>query len=684
MIGVPTGPQSGLWALDQDIDEANGVNGVETIAALGELPPTVTQSTPRSGRHALFRWDSRRPVRNSASKIAPGVDVRGDGGYIIVAGSTRSDGRAYQWLQSPDDVEIAEAPAWLYDAIEQAGQKGSGSYLASRHSPQPQEMDGTGSRIEEADDEDLEGVRWEQLRRVAEALPGTRNDVLNKAAYALGRLVGSGRLDRHATQEALIRAAADCGLVGDDGEQSVRATIKSGLDAGIRAHDRPPAYSDECTAIAFADRHKDNLRYVAVWGKWLHWTGTHWADDSTLQATDYARAACRAAASACTDPRIASRLASAQTVAAIERLARADRRVAASVDQWDRDPWLLNTPLGVVDLRTGEIRPHRFDDYITKVTAIGPDGDCPRFVKFLQEITGGDPELQAYLCRVFGYALTGLTSEHALFFAHGSGANGKSVLLSTVAGVLGTYHTTAPVETFTVSTGDKHPTEIAMLQGARLVTAVETEEGRRWAESRIKQLTGGDEVSARFMRQDFFKFVPAFKLMIAGNHKPSLRSVDESISRRFHMIPFAVTIPLDDRDPALADKLKTEWPGILAWMIRGCLDWQRRGLARPQAVAEATDAYLESEDTFSAWINECCERDPEAWETASELFASWCTWAKAAGESPGTSRSFAKQIEQRGAKMRRHAAARGYSGFRLRLANGGSQSGAGRGVEDLF
>ena len=170
-------------------------------------------------------------------------------------------------------------------------------------------------------------------------------------------------------------------------------------------------------------------------------------------------------------------------------------------------------------------------------------GSCPLFLAFLERIAGDDLELVACLRRVLGYALTGNTREHALFFAYGTGANGKSVLVSTIAGILGDYHKTAPIEAFTATHGDQHPTDLAGLRGARLVTATETDEGRRWAESRIKEQTGDDTVAARFMRQDFFEYRPAFRLLIVGNHKPSLRSVDEAIRRRFHLVPFAVTIP---------------------------------------------------------------------------------------------------------------------------------------------
>jgi putative DNA primase/helicase len=371
-----------------------------------------------------------------------------------------------------------------------------------------------------------------------------------------------------------------------------------------------PAFSDDALALRFANRHEGAVRFVAALGQWFRYDGKVWRPDATLHAFDLARRICRDASAECNGKKgEKAALASAKTVSAIERLAKSDRRIAATIDQWDADPWLLNTPDGVIDLRTGRMRAHRADDYMTKVTAVGPTGACPIFLKFLDRITGSDPELIAYLRRVLGYALTGSTRDHALFFGYGTGANGKSVLLSTVAGILGDYHKTAPIETFTASNVDRHPTDLAMLRGARLVTATETEEGRQWAESRIKSLTGGDRVSARFMRQDFFEFLPQFKLFIAGNHRPGLRSVDEAIRRRVNLIPFAVTIPAEERDGELTEKLKAEWPGILAWIVAGCLKWQSEGLAAPEAVTAATAEYLNSEDAIAAWIEERCERD---------------------------------------------------------------------------
>ena len=411
-------------------------------------------------------------------------------------------------------------------------------------------------------------------------------------------------------------------------------------------------------ALAFAQEHAGNLRYVAVWGRWLAWDGTRWIPDDTLHTFDRVRSLCREI----------SAKASAQMVAAVERLARADRQLAATVDQWDADPWVLNTPGGVVDLHSGQTRPHCPEGYLIKITTVGPDASCPIpiWTKFLDRITGGDTELSAFIGRILGYALTGVTREHSMFFAYGSGANGKSVLTATAAGILGDYHTSAPIETFVASSQERHPTDLAGLRGARLVTVTETEEGRRWAEAKIKTLTGGDRISARFMRQDFFEFLPQFKLWIAGNHKPHLRSVDEAIRRRFHLVPFTVTIPPSERDQKLAEKLKAEWPGILQWMVDGCLEWQRLGLAAPSIVRSATEDYFESEDAIGAWIEDRCDHRLDSWELTKTLFASWKEWAETAGERAGTRKRFVQALESRGFRSRRKHDGRGIEGLSTR------------------
>ena len=421
-----------------------------------------------------------------------------------------------------------------------------------------------------------------------------------------------------------------------------------GPSAGAEPVAIPPEFTDEALALRFSERHAKDLRYVAAWGRWLIWDRSVWRFDETLQAFDLARSVCRQASSECNHARIAANIASAKTVAAVERLAKADRRHAATVDQWDADPWLLNTPSGIVDLRTGAVRAHEPDAYMTKITAVGPGSYCPLWHTFLARITGGNAELQGFLQRVFGYALTGITREHALFFGYGTGANGKGTALNTLTGILGGYAAVAPMEVFVASHSDRHPTELAMLRGARLVTAQETEEGRQWAEARIKALTGGDPITARYMRQDFFTFTPQFKLFIAGNHKPGLRGVDEAIRRRLHLIPFTVTIPASERDLTLADRLKSEWAGILAWAIEGCLHWQRIGLRPPAAVRDATTDYIAAEDALATWLKERCKAVGYGGTESSVLFRDWRQWMQAAGESPGSQKRFSQALEARG------------------------------------
>ncbi len=320
-----------------------------------------------------------------------------------------------------------------------------------------------------------------------------------------------------------------------------------------------------------------------------------------------------------------------------------------------------------IGLRTGEQYAPRPEDYITKIAPVAPGDECLLWRTFLARVTDGDGELQDYLARVVGYWLTGHTHEHALFFLYGTGANGKSVFIDTIAGMMGDYATAAPIETFMAARGERHPTELAALRGARLVVAHETDLGRHWNESRIKQLTGGDMIAARFMRQDFFTFKPTFKICIVGNHRPSFRTVDEAIRRRFHLIPFNVTIPPDERDLHLAEKLKTEWGGILKWAVEGCLAWRRDGLNPPKAVREATDQYLVAEDSFAAWLEECTQPASDwEFESSADLFTSWRAWAERAGEGTGSRKRFANTLQSRGyAPKKGTGGVRGFQGISL-------------------
>lgn len=425
--------------------------------------------------------------------------------------------------------------------------------------------------------------------------------------------------------------------------------------------------TDDALALSFTRRYQLNWRYVASWGKWLMWDGQRWRTEDTLAATDLIRLVCRHASLRASNIKVAAKLAGASTIGGVERLARADRRHAGNTEEWDADIWLLNTPGGVVDLRTGRMRSHSREDRMTKITTATPKGDCPTWKSFLADVTGNDPELMIYLQRMAGYCMTGVTNEHALFFLYGTGANGKSVFLNVLATILGDYAANAPMDTFMETRSDRHPTDLAGLRGARFVSATETEQGRRWNESKMKEITGGDRVSARFMRQDFFTFIPQFKLIIAGNHKPSIRNIDEAMKRRMHLVPFTITVPPERRDGQLTIKLLKERDGILAWMLEGCLGWQKSKLQRPEKVIAATDEYFEAEDAIGRWLEERCLRAPSAKSLTTELFSDWKRWADDSGEFTGSQRRFSDLLITRGLeKWRNHSGIRGFQGIGLR------------------
>jgi P4 family phage/plasmid primase-like protien len=551
----------------------------------------------------------------------------------------------------------------------------------------------SGAAYVPASDARLEGFRQsvlDSLRR--SAVDGQKHTALRNAALALGGIqVAAGFTDAQAVQwlmDALPATVADW--------NAAKATAAWGLQEGrqkpleledrprpngaARPHsepppdDAPPLADDESDhgsaggsqakakpapdprdldgfdltedgiALAFTAKHKHALRYCHHTGAWFQWNGSIWRREETKLAFSWARQVCRAIARDAGKTK--ATLSRAATAAAVERFAQSDRAFAVTSEIWDTDPWLLGTPGGAVDLRTGMRRPAMAADYITKTTAVTPGelGDCPVWLAFLRQATGGDTEFARFLQQWCGYSLTGITREHALLFVYGPGGNGKSVFLNTVSGILGDYCRTAAMDTFTTTPGDRHPTDLAMLRGARLVTATETEEGRAWAEARIKQLTGGDPISARFMRQDFFSFLPQFKLTIAGNHKPTLKNVDEAARRRFNIAPFLHTPPQPDR--GLETRLRDEWPGILAWMIAGCVDWQGNGLVRPKVVTDATADYFDAQDIIGRWLAERCILDPHLQEKPGRLVSDCRTWAADNGETPPTPAQFRSALER--------------------------------------
>ena len=434
----------------------------------------------------------------------------------------------------------------------------------------------------------------------------------------------------------------------------------------------PAKFSEDYLAQHWIRRHARDWRYVTQWGLWYRWTGDHWVQEKTQAAFDLARNLTREALlwGDITESQKRS-VNSARTAGALLQFVKADRAIAATVDQWDKNTMLLGVPGGVVDLTICKLIEAERDQYITKQAAVAPiPGEPTRWLQFLERVTNGNHDITSYLSRFAGYCLTGETREHAMAFLYGTGANGKTTLVQVLLGILGEYAITAPIETFAESKNERHSTELARLRGARLVATEETSTGSRWNESRIKTLTGGNRIAAHFMRQDDFEFQPEFKLLIAGNHKPRMPSVDEAMKRRMHIVPFTVTIPEEERDQHLAEALQREWPQILNWMIQGCAAWRDYHLAPPEAVRDATERYLQSNDTLGAWLEECCEHEGES--DGKTLYNSFLDWARSQGESEWTRRGWSDAMIDRGFENYRRKIGgviiRGFKGVKPRLS----------------
>jgi putative DNA primase/helicase len=434
----------------------------------------------------------------------------------------------------------------------------------------------------------------------------------------------------------------------------------------IGATDLLPADAQDTLALDFVSAHEHSLRFCQEWGSWLEWDGCRWQKDKTSAAFSLVRDHLRDWARG-KHPMTSKPVMSAAGVAAVEKMARTDRRVVTESATWDADLMLLATPGGVVDLRTGELSPAQPGDHITKMLSVTPGGECPTWHAFLRKVLRDDDEVIAFLQRALGYSLTGLTVEDAIFFLFGPGGNGKSVFLSTVRAILGDYGDTAPIETFLESIHQGHPTDLAGLIGMRFVISNEVPIGRYWAETKVKQLTGGDRVKARFMRQDFFEFTPQLKLWVVGNNKPHLRSADDAMRRRMNVIPFLVKITEAEKDLHLRQKLAAELGGILQWMIDGCLEWQRLGgLAVPDTIKSVSKAYIDSEDRLACWIEDRCVTGGDDIRGSRDgLWQSWRGWCEQANEKAGSRNDFYEKLRTRFDEYKINTGERGFKGIKV-------------------
>ena len=539
-----------------------------------------------------------------------------------------------------------------------------------------------------------------EVEEVAAAPRGGRNNRLNRAAFALGQLVGSGVLNEATAIAELHRAAAACGLPRAEAE----ATIRSGLTAGRAeprdlsnlaghpggngrkraqeapgavgaaagypdtpdaAEDRPAAVADHCTDLAMADRlvarYAADLRFVPGRG-WHYWDGRRWAPDEALTverlADETARAVWREVGQADGRAerdrliRFATRACSRRGQEAMVALARHRPEVLVVRDTLDADPWLLNTLDGTVDLRTGELRPHDRVDLVTRLapTAWDPAGGCAAWLAFLNRVLP-DPAVRAYVARLIGYSITGLTTERVFVCCFGPTASGKSTFAATLRAVLGDYAGTVSVGALTRSPNSCMDDERAAVEfdGPRLLFGSEAENGSRWRMNVLKRVAGGaDEVTARPLHCETYRFRPQCTVWLMTNELPHADPGDGAFWARCQTIPFSVSIPEDERDPHLPDRLVAEAPGILQWAIQGCLEWQSEGLQPPALVRAAGADYREREDAVGQFLAECTERDPQAEVSAADLYVSYRGWCDASGLRPVAKPVFGRRLRAHG------------------------------------
>lgn len=417
--------------------------------------------------------------------------------------------------------------------------------------------------------------------------------------------------------------------------------------------------SEDALADEFATLYGHLFRYTPGMG-WMRCTSSKWVRDDALTHLDCARQIARLAANDESNAKQRRALCSARTIAAVATIARSDPSLALEAGQWDAMAHELNTPGGVVDLRTGAVRPHHSGGYFTLCTRVTPDfeADCPTWRRFLREVFCDDDELVEFVHRLVGYCFTGERREQRIYFLQGSGANGKSTLLDFIGALAGDYMLKLPATVLMTSPVQAHPTELAQLRGKRLALSSELDEGQHWAEARIKELTGDETLTARFMRGDFFTFRQQQKHLIAGNYRPRLRGGDAALARRFVLVPFRATFTGAKRDAQLLEKLHAEAPAVMAWIVRGAVRWYADGMSIPATVAAASAEYLSENDDLAAWLDERCVRQPGAQGKASDLYADFSTWTKARGQHVPAMRTWAERLSvvQGVSKVKSHGA----------------------------
>jgi P4 family phage/plasmid primase-like protien len=635
-IGIVLG-KSGLIDVETDSEAAK-----KNLPALfgGSIPLTPTYRSKR-GLHRLFRTSKGLPAGVGAMHVDE-VEFRlgtNKGAISLVPPSFHPEGVTYQWLSglSIYEVKPAELPAALVARLCQEAAK------AARQ-PAGKGVGVTGHAGLDLLLSKLDNVK--KTRNGWQACCPAHDDVNPSLSVSLG---DDGKVLLHchagcAYADILKAAGVDAGLLDDP------ITLINGFaGAGV---DTPQGRTDCANAERLVEEYHTDVKWVGVWDKFLLWDSRHWKTDYAHGIQKKAKAvAAKVFKEAAQHPakeniRFAAYTASKKGLDAMVSLAK--EQLHMEVDDLDQNPWLLNVKNGTIDLETGKLRDHDRDDYITKLAAVefSPYAKCPLWKTFLRQIFADDEEMIGYVQRLVGYCLTGLTTEHILPFLHGDGANGKSTLCETLMKLIGrTYAIKASPELLLAKKGEAHPTERADLFGKRLVFCIETEAGRRLAEAIVKEMTGGDTMRARRMREDFWEFVPTHHIWLASNHKPAVWGTDKGIWRRIKLLPFVVSIPPDQQDLNLKDKLRGELSGILNWALEGCRQWQRGGMKEPEKVSLATEGYKEEEDVVGEFIASYCERRAGCTITVHQL---WRAYLEVRKDAPLSQRTFSMRMRDAG------------------------------------
>jgi putative DNA primase/helicase len=645
-VGVATGAPSGVAVLD--VDPRSG--GLESLQELmdrhGPLPQTPIAETGGGGLHYYFAVQGG--VRSR--RLAPGLELKADGGYIVTPPSLHPNGRLYRWLRghSPKDLPLAELPEWILAPLLSAD--------GARAAPEATEALALPASGDQGAPEEVvhEGERHNFLVRLA------------------GKLRAAGFSVEAIESALLIENACRCRppLPEREVQTIARSFAKYPPRPNLRADGRAPSLGIERLDEAFTDRNlaklfarlaRERVLYVPQWG-WLVWDGRRWVLDAgghrvaALAADElplhFAGLAMRAKDSAARQEALRRALKAMSRHRITSALEMAKGLLLAEPSDFDRDPFLLNVSNGTLDLRTGELRPHNPADRLTKLARVvyDPDATAPTWQRFLEDVFLGDQDLIGYVRRALGYSITGDTREEVVFICYGTGRNGKSVLLETIVSILGDYARAVPQDLILArgEREDTHPAVLAELVGVRMALIVETEEDRRLNAARLKGLSGQDTLTARHLYRPYFNFRPQAKLWLRTNYKPRVSDHTPAMWERLRLIPFRAYFPPERRDKTLREKLLAEASGILNWLLAGVREWIRIGLREPAAVLEATESYRQEQDLIGQWINERCVVDPKAVTAFKDLYEDYQAWCQELGEQPISARRFATSLEERG------------------------------------